>query len=103
MSFGNRKRLIEEVEGTPLDPRHNDLDAFLVSCEDLNAGGHGIWYGSSVEESYSDELHDAYKAIDSILTESIAQGRTESVEGQEDPEGLVEDTGREESNPTGSA
>lgn len=87
MSFGNRKRLMEEVEGTPLDPMHNDLDAFIVSCEDLNAGGHGIWYGSSVEESYTDELHDAYKEIDSILTEGNAHGRTEESAGDPDDEG----------------
>ncbi len=87
MNFGNRKRFMEEVEGTPLDLWHNDLDAFLVSCEDLNAGGHGIWYESSVEGSYSDELHDAYRAIDSILTEGISRGRTEADGGDTDDEG----------------
>ena len=77
MSFGNRKRLMEEVEGTPLNPWVDDLDAFILSWEDLNGGGHGTWYRSSVEESYTDELHDAYKQIDSLLTEGIAIGSTE--------------------------
>lgn len=85
--FRFTSRWQDEEALIPKDVWRNDLDAFTASCEDLNEGGHGIWYGSSVEEVYTDELHDAYKQINSTLMEGRAHGRTEERAGDTDDEG----------------
>ena len=82
-----RKRLLEEAQGTPLNPWNNDLDAFLVSWENLNAGGHGTWYDGSVEAPYEDELTEAYRTIDKQLNNAEAADRTETAEGEEEDDG----------------
>lgn len=74
--------------GLPLDVWNNDDDAYLASWEDLVAGGHGTWYRGSVEEPYSDEVMEAYTAIEKQLNldEHSAHERTTETEGEEDAE-----------------